>query len=552
MEYFKKFFIVTLFILFFLNKADAADRLNIDYTFIKTKKMRKYIMDLAVTEKYVFVLCMYYKNKTDAIVKLNRKTGKRINVFFIGKYRATAIENSNNALWVLSRRRKAFIRKISYTGKILLKISRPRKKIGSIYGCAINGNKIYFSATKNNTSTVYIYNINNKSFSKLYSLRKKIYSLTYLNGKLYAYQKRKSLYSHHWLIITDIKTGKSKKMHFLHRFAWGLANDKKNLYLLYRKRGKAVIHSFYVIEKKQIILGRFVKKNVTAVYKIRNKNRNPYKIKLWLPKPIEEKYNKIKNLRVYPAPLKTVLDAFGNKWFYFNFSKLRGNKYITFKFTYIYSTHSSTLNKNYILKQSHIPNNIKEKYLKPTRCFNYNNTIVRKAFLRIKNKIKNYTLIKKILAIHNLTNDIIIKDRASGKLTRASDIIKFRHGRCYYHTVLFAAFLRLAGIPARAIGGQRITGYSPHSWNQVYFPGSGWIDVDTTRNDNEKNGKHYLGNIGNRRGNADYMITFRGNYDKRNFKNVFTCRGWRMTYRWSSLNRRARAQVKVKLNVKSR
>ncbi len=548
----RKIFISIFSLTMFLTSNSYTKMKNIDFTYIKTEPLRKYIMDTAVTEKYVFVLCMFYRGKTDAIIKYNRHTGRRTGIFYIGKFRAAALVAARNSLWVLSRRRNAFIRRIDLSGRTLLTVNR-NKSFGSLYGFAKNRDKFYFSSRGNGISIVYSFNIKTSSYNKIYSVPKTIKSLTFFKGKLYAYQSKKNKYSKNWLIITDVNTLKSKTMQFFALSVWGLSNDNNTLFLLHRTKGRAVVYSFYVKERENLILGRFRKKNVKVTYSAVNRNRNPYELRLWLPTPKGERYRSISNISVYPKPLNTIKDEFGNNWMYFKFFRSYSLRQITINYQILYPKIVYTLDTNYYLNPAHIPDRIKSLYLKPTYCFDYDNITVKNVFRKIKNKIKNYSLVDKIIAVRNLSNDIIIKDgRPSGKLVKASDIIKFRYGRCYYHTVLFAALLRIAGVPSRAIGGQNIYTNSPHTWNQVYFPKIGWIDIDSTYDDNERGGPHYINSIGNRRANTDYFLTFRGSYGRIDYKNVFTRRGWRKIYRWRSLNRRRRAKVKVRMHIISR
>jgi transglutaminase-like putative cysteine protease len=67
----------------------------------------------------------------------------------------------------------------------------------------------------------------------------------------------------------------------------------------------------------------------------------------------------------------------------------------------------------------------------------------------------------------------------SGYIPAIDDVYNSKMGICYDYSVLFAAMLRSAGIPAKVLMGtsKDVDGY--HAWNQVYVDEE-WITVDTT------------------------------------------------------------------------
>lgn len=66
-------------------------------------------------------------------------------------------------------------------------------------------------------------------------------------------------------------------------------------------------------------------------------------------------------------------------------------------------------------------------------------------------------------------------------------ILKQGKGSCGNHATIFIAFCQVAGLPSRSIIGFSIwkndsrLGYLDHEIPEVYFPGYGWIPVDTSR-----------------------------------------------------------------------
>jgi hypothetical protein len=72
----------------------------------------------------------------------------------------------------------------------------------------------------------------------------------------------------------------------------------------------------------------------------------------------------------------------------------------------------------------------------------------------------------------------------------ASEILKKGKGVCADYAILYVTLLRIAGIPARVIGGIPVTLILPeknreldvgHAWVEIKLPGYGWIPIDITQ-----------------------------------------------------------------------
>ena len=145
---------------------------------------------------------------------------------------------------------------------------------------------------------------------------------------------------------------------------------------------------------------------------------------------------------------------------------------------------------------------------------------------------------QQIVTLHDHVNNRLRVVGGSGPESKASEFLSQGVGRCYAHTLAFAALGRGIGIPGRAIGGLRIDRgqmrqgeVGEHTWNQIYVPGPGWVDVDTQLDDDPE-GDHRRSYIGYR--NNSRWVTFVGEYDQRDDRTVFTERSWYRTYRWRS------------------
>ncbi len=74
-------------------------------------------------------------------------------------------------------------------------------------------------------------------------------------------------------------------------------------------------------------------------------------------------------------------------------------------------------------------------------------------------------------------------DAKTPKVAESTHMFTTGHGDCGTQSMLFSAFCRSLGIPARATGGYQMLLFdhpNPHFWAEYYLPGYGWVPVDPT------------------------------------------------------------------------
>ena len=149
---------------------------------------------------------------------------------------------------------------------------------------------------------------------------------------------------------------------------------------------------------------------------------------------------------------------------------------------------------NYILESNHI-----EDYLTDSRYIDFNAENIQEEAGRLFSgcravcvKVKN--------AFEFVRDDIFHSwDIGSERITRtASEVLQYREGICYAKSMLLAALLRSAGIPAGfcyqrlTLGDTPDTGYCIHALNAVYVQSiNGWIRIDARGNTYGKNAQFY-------------------------------------------------------------
>jgi len=494
------------------------------------------IVSLAIRGDSAYVLAQRPPPASDVILKVSRKTGKTEAVWPIAGNGAAAICFDGDALWVLSRSRSRFLRKLSTTGDVVRTIRLRSGVRGTLHGLAVVGDAVFFSLNAGGKSAVYKYLPLFSKSEKLFSVDERVYSLVVRDKKLYAYQRRFDTYAEHWLYVFDLGTRKLKKLRFLNTTARGLATDGRTMYVLGRRGNGGVISPVAVLEKEKTIVGKPVGRRVSLAFPFTSANQSPYTLDLWIPYPMDRAFQSVANIAIVPKPRGVTADKFGNRWAHVHWNTVTGDRKAILTFDLVTACAAYTLDKAYVFKAADVPERILSSCTSETYCFDYSHPVPKAAVRKITG---SPTLVSHVLAVRDYVNDALEVKGPSGWGQKASVYLSGGEGRCYGHTLVFAALARGRGIPTTAVGGISLAGKDPegkptraasaHTWNRVYMPGTGWVDVDSQLDDGKK-GRHGYGYVGFR--SNEYFVTFVGDYDRTDYKDVFAQRCWYRQGRW--------------------
>jgi len=497
-------------------------------------------MDVARTADAFWILVQ--GEEGDRLIELaaqERKVRKRHKLKGGG---AAGVVATPEGLWVLARNGKRSLRLLDTKGAVqrTVKASFPA---GKLYGLAWDGERFYTSAYAEKRSTIYSFDATAKRFERCFEVKGKVYALTWSAGNLLAYRRGGSVYSKHWLYVAP-GAKDPKRMRFLEAETWGLCSYQDRPYLLERRpKGRARLSRFALRDKEGLVLGFAQRDRVEYGWTYSNANENAYDLDVWLPVPATRRFQEVEGVEFSPAPKARVRDAYGNEWAHFRFEGQSKGSTAKVEFVLMRVAAAQTLDAP---ARHSLDEAARALYTKPTKCFDYTHPSLSKGK---RPKLKKGSL-RSLLALRNYVNDRLKVDGKSGPERTASDFLSKGVGRCYAHTLSFAAFARKDGLPSRAVGGvklptkrgQRVVvdGDQVHTWNQVYLPAHGWAEIDAEADDDPQ-GKHSLGRFGYHANK--WFLTFEGNFDALDHKQVFTERTWIGTASWRSKDKKNKAQL---------
>ena len=173
-----------------------------------------------------------------------------------------------------------------------------------------------------------------------------------------------------------------------------------------------------------------------------------------------------------------------------------------------------------------------------TAVFDVSHSIIQSSSSHV---VTGGTCLERLLSLRSYVNEAIRFSAYDDRWVKASDYLFRGSGNAFGQTVGFAALSRSLGMPARAAGGILLAdasrGQDPgETWNQVYVPPTGWIDIGTGRDYGHAGGQFAA------RSNR-YFVTFEGDFDACDYSHVFTEKEWCRALKWTSVDRKKSADV---------
>jgi len=498
------------------------------------------IRDVAVRGEYIYLLVKNFNLITDAIFTIRKETGRIEAIWGIGRQEAEGITCDGQHIWVISRSDRYFLRKLSLAGRGSGEVSVRSLPDGDIRGLACAGESLAFFTRSGEESALYLFNRKSRAMKKIGSYRGAITGVAFHQGRLLASINEFDTYSDNWLHVMGPDGSFIRKLSFVNTGITAMNSDGRRLYLLEKRPAGAMVSPVAVMADNNMVLAAPRVQGVELAFPVNGRNQCLYNADLWLPYPINRRFQNVRKVSIEPQPREITADRFGNRWARVRWERVSGTVRAVMKFDIITAAVAYTVERDRALNPGEIPEEVRGAFLCETGVYDLSSYIIKSHSSRISAEGPG---LARVLAIRDYINGAIRYTGYSDRWVKASDYLFRGRGDAYGQSVGFTAISRHLGIPARAAGGILLDGAPKEreadynmTWNQVYLPGSGWIDIGIGRDYG-----HSREQFACRPGRL--FITLEGDFDTVDYARVFTQSEWSRAFRWSSVDPRRQADV---------
>ncbi|MGQ9619247.1 MAG: transglutaminase domain-containing protein, partial [Candidatus Aminicenantia bacterium] len=283
----------------------------------------------------------------------------------------------------------------------------------------------------------------------------------------------------------------------------GITYHEGNLYVGDYQEGKIFILN---IPSEKIV--KTNQRYTDIIYTQEFKNIGPGDVEdfdVYIPIPETRDSQEIESVYFEPKPKEILTDKDGMKVAHFNFKALKPYSNIEIAMNVrakIYEVYYFIFPEK-VGNLEDIPKEIRERYTINDEKFDFENPIIRNALKEAVGDEKNpYWIVRKIF---KYVGEKLFYELAGGWDT-APTVLKRGSGSCSEYTFVFMSLCRASGIPSRYVGAVVVRGDDAsyddvfHRWVEVYFPGYGWIPVDSQAGDKPTPSEQgfYFGHLTNR------------------------------------------------------
>lgn len=498
------------------------------------------IADVAVRGEKLYVLVKNFNLVSDAIFTIRKQTGRIETIWGIGRLGAEAIACDDRFIWILSRSERYFIRKLTMAGKSAGAIGISSFPEGSFRGLSVSGGVLSFAVRRGNGSGLFIFDPKTRGLKEIGSYRGEIGGVASHQGFVLAYLNEFDAYSDHWLLAFDNSGELKRKMRFVDAVPDALTGDGKDLYCMIQGKDGATVFPVAVLMDRSLVLAAPTVRTITMTIPVTGTGSIPCSVDLWVPYPIHRRFQNVRRVSLDPKPAEITDDRFGNRWARVRFERVTGSVRAILTFDVITAAVAYTLEQGADLSTDDLAP--ESAFLGETSAFDISHFIIKSHSTRIDG---NGSCLSRVLAIRDYVNETIRFTAYCDRWMKASDYLFRGRGDAYGQTLGFAALSRFMGIPARAAGGLIIDASTEEgerdpvaTWNQVYMPGPGWVDIGIGRDYGEARdvvaGKP-----------AGYCVMFEGDFDCSDYRNAFAEAGWTLAYRLTCSEKNHGADISV-------